>query len=100
MDKFKISILEYLGKLEQGVLVLLSIVYNNQYYEATFFYTNEKLVLTVQEDLEKDLGHEITKDDDYPNIIKFIISKIVTFNEIYNRLDPVNLGRWFKKTEV
>ena len=37
MDKFKISILEYLGKLEQGVLVLLSIVYNNQYYEATFF---------------------------------------------------------------
>ena len=41
MDKFQVSILEYLGKLENGVLILLSIVYDDAYYEATYFYTSE-----------------------------------------------------------
>jgi len=99
MDKFQISILEYLGKLDQGVLVLLCIVYDQKYYEATYFYTSEKLVLTVQEELEQDLQHKITEDKDYPNLVKNIISKVVPYNEIYSRLDPVNLTRWFNINE-
>jgi hypothetical protein len=94
VDKFKISILEYLGKLDIGVLALISIVYDNKYYEATYFYTGEQLVLTVQEELEEELGHKISKDSEYTNLIRNIINKVVPYDEVYNRLDEVNFDRW------
>ena len=99
MDKFQVSILEYLGKLDTGVLVLVSIVYNRNYYEGTYFYTNEQLVLTVQEELENDLDHKISEDENYTDLLRLIMKKIIPYNEIYNRLDPVNFSEMNKKVE-
>ena len=56
MDKFDVSVLEYLGKVDGGILVLLSIVYQKQYYEATFFYNEQDILLTISEDLEQVTG--------------------------------------------
>ncbi len=94
MNKFQVSILEYLGKLENGIMVLLSVVYNEKYYEATYFYTDEQLVLTVSEELENDLEHKITEDDEYKSLISIIIKKVVPYNEMYNRLDEIDFSRW------
>lgn len=94
MNKFQVSILEYLGKLENGIMVLLSVVYNEKYYEATYFYTDEQLVLTVSEELENDLEHKITEDDEYKSLISSIIKKVVPYNEMYNRLDEIDFSRW------
>lgn len=103
MDKFQVSILEYLGKLEDGVMVLLSIVYNSIYYEATYFYTSEDIVLTVPEELEEALGHKITEDDKYPDLLMTIIKKVVPYKEIYGRIDDIDFTRWIptenEKTE-
>ena len=94
MDKFQVSILEYLGKLEDGVMVLLSIVYDGIYYEATYFYTSEQIVLTVDEELEKALGYKIIEDESYADLIKGIIKKVVPFSEIYGRVDDIDFTRW------
>lgn len=94
MDRFNISILEYLGKYESGIMVLISIVYDNIYYEGTYFYTNTDLVLTVPEELENILGHVITEDSDYPSLIKYMIKNIVPYNEMVNRLDDIDFNRW------
>jgi hypothetical protein len=51
MDKFDVSIIEYLGKVDGGILVLIGIVYQNTYYESTFFYNEKDILLTVSEDL-------------------------------------------------
>lgn len=99
MDKFQPSILEYLGKLENGIMVLLSIVYDNEYYEATYFYTDEKLVLTVPEELEEKLGHKITEDEEYPKLISSIIKKVVPYKEMYNRMDDIDFSRWIIEKE-
>lgn len=99
MDKFQISILEYLGKIEDGILVLISIVYKGEYYESTYFYTNEHIVLTVPEELENELGHKIIEDEEYPNIIKTIIKKVVPYHEMYKRIDPVDFNRWKEESE-
>jgi|GEM_PF-4827368 len=97
MDKFQISILEYLGKFGQGVLVLVSIIYNKYYYEATYFYTSDQIVLTVPEELEEIIGHKITEDEEYPSIIKELLKKVVPYKEIFNRLDDIDFGRWVDK---
>lgn len=93
---FNISVLEYLGKINNGILVLLSIVYKNKYYESTFYYTNENIVLTISEDLEKEINSKIELHPEYQEILRDILKKIVPYGEMYNRLDNVDFTKWIK----
>ena len=52
------DIIEYLGKYEEGVMVLLSLNHMDIYYDATFFYTNDFVTLTIDEDLEEKVNSE------------------------------------------
>lgn len=94
MDKFKVSILDYLGKIDPGVLALISIIYQEEYHEATFFYTQEQMVLTISEDLESKLGYPITQDPEYSKLISEIIKRVIPYSEIYNRIDDVDFSKW------
>ena len=95
MDKFDVSILEYLGKVEGGVLVLLAIVYQEEYSEATFFYNQSDILLTISEELEEKVG-DITKNPQYIQILKDILKQIVPYEQMYDSIDPVDFGRWVR----
>ncbi len=95
MDKFDVSILEYLGKVEGGVLVLLAIVYQEEYSEATFFYNQTDILLTISEELEEKVG-DITKHPQYTQILKDILKQIVPYEQMYDSIDPVDFGRWVR----
>lgn len=94
MAKFNPSIIDYLGKIDEGVLVLISIVYNQEYFEATFFYTQEHMVLTISEEMEQIIGHPIVEDTEYAELLKSILKRVIPYTEIYNRLDPVDFSKW------
>ena len=47
------DIIEYLGKFEDGVLTLISLNYGDEYYDATFFYKENFVTLTIDESLKK-----------------------------------------------
>lgn len=100
MDKFKASILEYLGKIEDGILVLISIIHEEVYYESTFYYTDKDMVLTIPEDLELKIGHKIIQDEEYPKLIKYIIKKVVPYKQIYNNIDFINFNRWILEENI
>jgi hypothetical protein len=91
--KFEFSVLEYLGKVDDGVLVLLSVIHENKYYESTFFYDNTNILLTIPEDLEKIVG-DIKLHPDYMNCLTDILKRVIPYNEIFDRIDPVNFSRW------
>lgn len=95
MDKFDVSIIEYLGKVDGGILVLLGIVYQTKYYEATFYYNEKDILLTIGEDLEEITG-DIKEHPQYANILMDILKKIVPFSEMYDRIDDVNFSRWIE----
>ena len=95
MDKIEPSILEYLGKFEQGILVLISLSVGKEYYEGTFYYDQENIVLTVSEQMEEKYGN-IKKNPQYSSIIKTLLQKIVPFKDMYGRLDPVDFSKWVK----
>jgi hypothetical protein len=84
--EFSVSILDYLGKLNNGVLVLLSIIYKEKYFESTFFYTKTDILLTTSEQLENAIGHKIEEHPDYINLLKEILKKISPYDEVYNQL--------------
>jgi hypothetical protein len=95
MKGIEVSILEYLGTLEDGVLTIISIMYDDQYFEGTFFYTDKDMVFTISEELEEQIG-DIKKHPQYFEIIKKLLKICVPHNEMYNSLDPVNFTKWVK----
>jgi hypothetical protein len=93
MDKFEVSIIEYLGKVDSGILVLLGITYQSKYYEATFYYNDKDILLTISQELEEITG-DIKEHSEYANILMDILKKVIPFNEMYDRIDDVNFSRW------
>ncbi len=95
MDKIEPSILEYLGKFEQGILVLISLTVGKEYYEGTFYYDTENIVLTVSEEMENKYG-DIKKNPQYQSVLRSILGKVVPFKDMINRVDPVDFTKWVK----
>lgn len=95
MHNFDISVLDYLGKIGTGVLVLLSVMYRGNYYEATFFYTREDMLLTISHDLEERVG-KITEHPNYTEILITILRKVIPYNDIHDRLDDVDFSKWIQ----
>ena len=95
MDSFEVSVIDYLGKLENGILVLISLMYQNKYYEATFFYTDKDILLTIPDNLEEVIG-DIKNHSEYPNLLRDVLKKVVPYLEMINRIDEVDFTRWVK----
>ena len=93
-DNIKIDVLDYLGKHQGGVLTLISISYDDKYYEATFFYTKEMIALTPDEKMEEDIKCEIEDWEFYNYTVRLIIDKIVPFDQIFNSIDEFNPDKY------
>ena len=93
MDKFDISIIEYLGKVDGGILVLIGILHNEVYYEATFFYNESDILLTISEEMELVTG-PINQHINYKDILSDILKRIVPYSDMHDKIDPVNFSRW------
>lgn len=91
-----ISVLEYLGKIADGLLVLLSVIYEGEYYEATVFYNNTTFIITADEELEAKLQTKIENLTDYQKIKEDLKLKLVPFDQIVNRIDKLDVSRWTK----
>ena len=97
MTKMKIDILDYLGKIDHGVITLISIIYDDEYYEGTFYYNKDNvLALTVDSSLEEKLECVIEEHEDYNEIMLSLIKKVVPVEEIINRLDKIDIERYTK----
>jgi hypothetical protein len=101
MDEITITadIVDYLGKYENGVLVLLSIGYKGEFTEGTIYYSNESLALTVDESIEKDLDMPIELWKGYRDLLISILKRVVPYNEIINRLDDIDFTQYFTEGE-
>lgn len=90
--EIKVSILDYLGKIEKGILVLASFVYKNKYYEGMFFYTDDQILLNVDESLEEAIGCKIEEYVDYKEILRYLIRNVVPWSEMITRIDDLDLS--------
>jgi hypothetical protein len=91
MDEINFDIIEYIGKLDGGIFILLTLSYQNQFYETIFYYKEAVVALTPEKKLEKKLGCDIEDWDGYPNLMLKIIERIVPYSEminIVNDFDP------------
>lgn len=77
-----ISVIDYIGKIKDGVAILLSLNVDDKIYELIFWFNRTlNYTLTVDEKLLKDLNLESIYD--YPHSDKLI-------KMIFDALPPVN----------
>jgi hypothetical protein len=95
----KFDVIEYLGKFEDGVMVLISLNYLDVYYDATFFYKDDFVTLTVDEILEDILDCAIESWSGYGELVIDILNKVIPYEEIITRLDELDLSEYFKTEE-
>ena len=98
--KITADIVDYLGKYEDGVLVLLSIGYKEEYTEGTIYYSDKMLALTVDESIENDLGTPIELWSCYKDLLISILKRVVPYSEIINRLDDVDFTQYFGDVKI
>ena len=95
MNSIKADIIDYIGKYENGVLVLLSINCDDAFSEGTLYYNNEILAITVNENVEKEIGYPIELWTGYRDLIISLLKRVVPYDEIINRLDEVDFSKYF-----
>ena len=87
----KFNILEYLGKIKDGVLVLITLEYDNKYYDSTFYYNKEMITITINDDLIVALGCDIEEYQSYDKLCLDILKEVIPYDEIITRLDDIEI---------
>jgi len=88
------DIIEYLGKYEDGVLALISLKYEDNYYDTTFYYKDNFVTLTIDDDLEQIIG-QVELWSGYNNLVLDIMKKVIPSDEILGRLDELDFSGFF-----
>jgi hypothetical protein len=91
--EIKADIVDYMGKYENGVLVLLSINCDGSFSEGTVFYTEDNLVLTVDQSVEDKVG-PIEEWSGYKDLLESIFKKLIPCSEISTRIDDLDLDKY------
>ena len=83
--KITASVLDYLGKYEGGILVSIGLMYENTFYNAIFFYTSDKMIITIDKQL-KDIIGNIETMDDYIPLMESIIKMVDPYESVIGDL--------------
>lgn len=92
--EIKADIIDYMGKYEDGVLVLLSVVCDGAYTEATIFYNDKDLLLTVDDSIEEKINMPIEAWSGYKKLLESILSRLIPAAEVRGRLDDVDFSNF------
>jgi len=92
--EIKIDIVDYMGKMEDGILVLLSVNCDGSFSEGTIFYTKDNLAITVSEEVEKKIGCPIELWSGYRDLVESILKKLIPCEELISRMDEVDFSKY------
>lgn len=89
--EIKTSIIDYLGTFEGGIFVRVGLMMDGDFYEGMFYYTTDKMLLTVDEPMIKKMGMFIEEREDYVEIMRSIISSVEPYDSIVDKLSEIDI---------
>lgn len=89
--KITASVLDYLGKYEGGILVSVGLVYENTFYNSIFYYTSDKMIINVDDELTEKIGNIETMDDYIP-LMESIINMVEPYDKIINQVKDYDVN--------
>jgi hypothetical protein len=86
------SILDYLGKFEGGILVSVGLMYEGNFYNGIFYYTTDKMIITVDDNFRESFGN-VEELESYLTLMESIINMVEPYESIIDDLkdyEPLN----------
>lgn len=79
------DIIDYIGKKDDGIFVLINLNIDNvDFYEAIFYYKENLVALTPDEKFEELIGCEIEDFPGYNDLMVGILSRLLPYEEALN----------------
>ncbi len=88
--EIKPSIIDYIGKFEGGIFVKVGLTLNDHFYDSMFYYTSDKMILTIDEPMVEEIGF-IEDHPEYLDLMKMIISMVEPYEKIFDQLNDINV---------
>lgn len=92
----KADVIDYMGKMESGILVLLSVNLDGKFSEGTIFYTEDNFAITVSEEVEEALGSKIELWPGYASFAESVLKKLIPCRELLGRMDEVDFSKYLE----
>lgn len=93
-----VDIIDYLGKIDDGIFVLISIEYDNHYYDGTFFYTENNYVITINDDFLDYLKiDDLESWEEYHKLSELIFKKLVPYDEMISTIDDFDYDKYIEQ---
>lgn len=85
------SIIDYIGKYQEGILVSVGLMYKNKYYDSIFYYTVDKIFITTDRQFKEETGFHIQEHQDYFILMKSLIQQCEPFENIIDQLQDIEI---------
>jgi hypothetical protein len=84
------SIIDYLGRYEGGILVSIGLMYKDEFFNSVFYYTDDKMIINVEEKMIQKMGHFIEEHPEYYDLMLNIINKVDPYESIINKIEDIS----------
>lgn len=97
MNDVGVSVIKYLGKVGDGIIALITITIPQRdlSFDATFYYTQTQMIVTIPEDIEELIG-DIKNIQEYETILRLCLRKVVPHDQLWDNIDPLDVKPYLK----
>ncbi len=88
------DIIEYMGQVNGGIFVLLSLNFRGKFYEAIFYYKEDFVTLSVDRDLENLIDSMIEDWPGYGDLMHNVYQKVLPYSEAKNIISDFDSSRY------
>jgi hypothetical protein len=97
--EIKADVIDYLGKMDDGVVVSVGVLFEEIYYNGILFYSNNNIVLSMSDSFEKKIESPIELWENYKLLLEIIFSKLENPTTIINSLKEFEISKYLNKKE-
>jgi hypothetical protein len=92
---WNISIKDYMGRVGDGILTLVTLVIDSTAYDITYWYNNEKCVVTITDALKDKLNvSDIEEHSHYEGLLVQLKKLTVPHAQMINSIDDLDLSKY------
>lgn len=97
--EIKADVIDYLGKMDEGVVVSIGVLLDEIYYNGILFYSNNNILLSMNDEFEEKINSPVELWENYKLLLELIFSKLENPTTILNSLKEFDINKYLTKKQ-
>lgn len=97
--EIKADVIDYLGKMDGGIVVSVGVLLDEIYYNGILFYSNDNILLSMSDEFEEKINSPVEVWESYKYLLELIFSKLENPSTIINSLGEFDINKYLIKKE-